>query len=137
MSEPLGATTVWPRQGEIWLVSLGAGRPGEPGKNRPSVVVSHDSLLTGSPYDLISVVPLSASRRPQRLRPAIPTDHGIERPCVAVCDAVRAVVPSRFLQRIGSLDPVVFAAVMEARHLIETYDDPDDWTGAIIREQIR
>ncbi|TXB91664.1 type II toxin-antitoxin system PemK/MazF family toxin, partial [Mycobacterium tuberculosis] len=34
-----------PRRGDLWLVSLGAARAGEPGKHRPAVVVSVDELL--------------------------------------------------------------------------------------------
>ncbi|WP_041730646.1 type II toxin-antitoxin system PemK/MazF family toxin [Conexibacter woesei] len=34
-----------PRRGEIWLVSLGAARRGEPEKNRPAIVVSRSRFL--------------------------------------------------------------------------------------------
>jgi mRNA interferase MazF len=53
-----------PRRGEVWLVALGAARRGEPGKNRPAVIVSADRLSDGSSDDLIVVVPLSTCRRP-------------------------------------------------------------------------
>lgn len=36
-----------PRRGEIWLVSLGTARKGEPGKNRPAIIVSVDEVSTG------------------------------------------------------------------------------------------
>jgi mRNA interferase MazF len=35
-----------PQRGEIWLTSLGAARKGEPGKNRPAIVVSVDEMST-------------------------------------------------------------------------------------------
>lgn len=113
-----------PRQGEIWLVALGAGRPGELGKNRPAVVVSVEALLVGSPRDLISVVPLSTASPVKVLRPAVPAINGVERDCVAVCDGVRSVVPSRFLQRLGQMDHETYAAIAHARRLIEWWDDP-------------
>ena len=34
------ASTDLPRRGEIWLVAFGAARRGEPGENRPAVIVS-------------------------------------------------------------------------------------------------
>jgi mRNA interferase MazF len=59
-----------PRRGEVWLVSFGAGRDGEPAKNRPAVVVSVDEQnVDATAADLIVVVPLSSSRAPSPLRP--------------------------------------------------------------------
>ncbi|MDR0848160.1 MAG: type II toxin-antitoxin system PemK/MazF family toxin [Propionibacteriaceae bacterium] len=112
-----------PKQREVWLVSLGAARPGELGKNRPAVVVSVDSLLTGSERDLISVVPISTTSPAKVLRPAVPMTAGVERNCVALCDAVRAIVPSRFLSRLGQVDTDTFSAIARARRLIEWWDE--------------
>jgi len=50
-----------PRRGDVWLVALGAGRAGEPGKTRPAIIVSVDELSTGAPEELIVVVPVSSS----------------------------------------------------------------------------
>ncbi len=94
---------------DVWLVALGAGRGGEPGKTRPAVVVSVDELNSGAPGDLIVVVPLSSSLAPSALRIEIEPATGIEHPSRAVCRAVRAVVPSRLVRRVGSVD----AATME------------------------
>lgn len=49
-------------------MSFGAARPGEPGKNRPAVVISSDSLGTGTVADLIVVVPLSSSNASLRFQ---------------------------------------------------------------------
>ncbi len=92
------------RRGDIWLVELGAGRAGEPGKTRPAVVVSDDELNTGGPGELIVVVPLSSSLAPSALRIDLPPIADIDRPSRAICRAVRAVVPSRLVRRIGSVD---------------------------------
>jgi mRNA interferase MazF len=93
-----------PRRGEIWLVSLGAGREGEPGKNRPAVLISADELASGSPRDLCVVVPLSSSSMPSPLRPPVSVESGIDSPSVAMCVAVGSVSRRRLLRRIGRLD---------------------------------
>jgi mRNA interferase MazF len=92
-----------PRRGEIWLVSLGAARKGEPGKNRPAIVVSVDEILTGLEDELVVVVPLSSSREPSLLRPKISPDEGIDGPSAAICRGVRGVARKRLLRRVGSV----------------------------------
>lgn len=98
-----------PRRGEIWLVSLGASRKGEPGKNRPAIIVSVDELLTGDDEDLIVIVPLSSSRAGSLLRPIIPSDTGIDAESVAIPRAVRSVARRRLLRPLGK----VSAATLE------------------------
>jgi mRNA interferase MazF len=90
-----------PRRGEIWLVSLGAARKGEPGKNRPAIVVSVNELLTGSDEELIVVVPLSSSRAASTLRPPVPRSTGIDVDSAAIPRALRAVARRRLLRRVG------------------------------------
>jgi mRNA interferase MazF len=105
-----------PRRGEVWLVSLGAARAGEPGKNRPSIVVSADQLATGSPSELLIVVPLSSSVPASALRPKVA--EGVERPSRAVCGAVRGVARSRLLRQLGTLSPAKLAEVDRALALV-------------------
>ncbi|HVC06162.1 MAG TPA: type II toxin-antitoxin system PemK/MazF family toxin [Solirubrobacterales bacterium] len=93
-----------PRRGEIWLVSLGAARGGEPGKNRPAIVVSADALLAGADDELVVVVPLSSSRAPSKLRPPVPPAAGIEANSAAIPRAVRAVARRRLLRRLGEVE---------------------------------
>ena len=85
-----------PRRGELWLVAFGAGRPGEPAKHRPAVIVSADELLTGDPdpTELVVVIPVSSSRTPTSLRPPITPDEGVDTNSVAVCRAVRGIALS-------------------------------------------
>jgi len=97
--------SIEPRRGEIWLVSLGAARKGEPGKNRPALVVSVDEILAGVEDELIVVVPLSSSRAPSLLRPQVSPDEGIDSASVAVCRGVRAVARRRLLRPIGESSP--------------------------------
>lgn len=103
-----------PRRGEVWLVSLGAARSGEPGKNRPAVVVSADRLTAGLPDELIVIVPLSSSLSPSGLRPEVITGEGVERPSRAVCGAIRGVARSRLLRPLGTLPPTKLAEVERA-----------------------
>lgn len=107
-----------PRRGDVWLVALGAGRAGEPGKTRPAVVVSVDELSTGAPRELIVVVPLSSSLAPSALRIEIEAAAGSERASRAVCRGIRAVVRSRLVRRIGSVPPANLEQVETALTLI-------------------
>jgi mRNA interferase MazF len=106
-----------PRRGDVWLVSLGAGRSGEPGKNRPAIVVSADQLASGSPNEPIVVVPLSSSVPSSALRPEIVAE-GVERPSRAVCGTVRGVARSRLLRKLGALTPAKLAEVDRALALV-------------------
>lgn len=107
-----------PRRGEIWLVSFGAARQGEPGKNRPAIVVSVDDLMAGVEDELIVVVPLSSSRAPSELRPAVSPDEGIDNESAAICRGVRAVSRNRLLRPIGKADSETLRAVEESLALI-------------------
>lgn len=107
-----------PRRGEVWLVSLGASRHGEPGKNRPAVVISNDRLSAGDAADLVVVVPLSSSSAPSALRPEVAEVEGLDQPSRAICRAVRGVARARLLRRLGSLAPDTLAEVERALALI-------------------
>ena len=107
-----------PRRGEVWLVSFGAARPGEPGKHRPAIVVSADSLSTGTVADLIAVVPLSSSSAPSVLRPEVRDVEGVDRLSHAIPRAVRGVAPSRLLRRLGALTPATLDEVERALALV-------------------
>jgi mRNA interferase MazF len=107
-----------PRRGEIWLVSLGAARTGEPGKNRPAVIVSVDELNSGAPDDLIVVVPLSSSRAQSSLRAEISPGEGVDHPSRAICRSIRAVARPRLLRRTGTVTPQTLAEIERALALI-------------------
>lgn len=87
------------------MVSLGAARQGEPGKNRPAVIVSADEILAGVQDELVVVVPVSSSRTPSGLRPTVSPDEGVDVDSVAVCRGVRAVTRTRLLRPLGQLAP--------------------------------
>jgi mRNA interferase MazF len=112
-----------PARGDIWLVSLGAARRGEPGKNRPSVVVSVDDLLSGTDDELIVVVPLSSSRAPSSLRPPVSPVEGIDAESAAICRGVRALTRRRFLRRLGAVSPETLAEIERALATILGLDE--------------
>lgn len=107
-------STEAPRRGEVWLVSLGAARRGEPGKNRPAVVISVDELFSGGEHELIVVVPISSSRPVSKLRPTVSPAEGVEEESAVIPRAVRAIGRRRLLRRLGALEPETLAAVEEA-----------------------
>lgn len=113
-----------PARGDIWLVSLGAARRGELGKVRPAVVVSSDGLQMGTPYDLITVVPVTTAawHRSSLIAPAMPAGGGLQQDSVVLCDAPRAIVPARFLRRLGEVSDQTLCQIIEARSYVEGWD---------------
>lgn len=107
-----------PRRGDLWLVSLGAARAGEPGKHRPAVVVSVDELLTGIDDELVVVVPVSSSRSRTPLRPPVAPAEGVDTDSVAVCRSLRAVARTRLVERLGTIRPATMRKIEDALALI-------------------
>ena len=112
------------RRGELWLVSSGAVRAGEPGKNRPAILVSVDDIQTDEPDELLVVVPVSSSRAPSPLRPVISPEEGVDSPSVAICRGVRAVARSRFLRRLGEARPETMAQIETSLTLVLGIEAP-------------
>jgi mRNA interferase MazF len=106
-----------PRRGEVWLVSLGAAKRGEPGKHRPAVVVSADRLNEGTAADLVVIVPLSSSSAPSALRPEVDVE-GVDRPSRAIPRALRGVARGRLLRQVGAVKPGTLAEIERALALI-------------------
>lgn len=107
-----------PRRGDIWLVAFGSARPGEPGKNRPAVVVSSSALVRQSPRTLITVVPLTTYRTPSPIVPVVPAGNGLVKESRAACDAVRAVVKTRLIECYGQVTPATMKKIEESLALI-------------------
>lgn len=118
-----------PARGEIWLVSLGAARKGEPGKNRPAIVISADELLGGTEDELIIVIPLSSSRAPSKLRPTVSPTTGIDTESAVIPRAIRAVSRRRLLRRLGRLEPGILVAVERALATVLALDVPEEDAG--------
>jgi mRNA interferase MazF len=111
-----------PRRGEVWLTSFGAGRRGEPGKNRPALVLSTDQLLTGEEHELIVVVPLSRSLPRSELRPLVGPEAGIDARSVAIPRAIRGVTRRRLLRRLGAVEPQTVGQLESALRTILDLD---------------
>ncbi|MFY9334941.1 MAG: type II toxin-antitoxin system PemK/MazF family toxin [Mycobacterium sp.] len=107
-----------PRRGELWLVSLGASRPGKPGKHRPAVVISADGLLSGADDELVVIVPVSSSRSGTPLRPAISPAEGVDVDSVAICRGIRAVARTRLVERLGTVEPTTMRWIERSVALI-------------------
>jgi len=71
------------------------------------------------------VVPLTTNsrQRPNLIQPLVPAGQGLERDSVILCNAPRAIVPSRFIQLVGSVPDEIFAKVINARAFVEGWDD--------------
>jgi mRNA interferase MazF len=114
-----------PRRGDLWLVALGAGRTGEPGKHRPAVIVSVNEILAGVDDELVVVVPLSSLRSGTPLRPHVSPAEGVDTASVAVCRSVRAVARTRLLERLGTLAPATMRQIERALALILAIHEAD------------
>lgn len=111
-----------PLRGDIWLASLGAGRRGEPGKNRPAIVISADRIFSVENDELIVIVPLSRSRSLSPLRPHLGPETGIDHSSVAVCPAARGVSRTRLLRRLGEVEPKKMTEIERAVELVLDLD---------------
>ncbi|MDR1768493.1 MAG: type II toxin-antitoxin system PemK/MazF family toxin [Propionibacteriaceae bacterium] len=112
-TEAASEETASPRRGEVWLARLGAAQDGEPGKNRPVLVVAANGFAPYRPSDLLPVVPISASRLPSPSKVPVSGDF-LDRESVAVCRAIRGVARSRLLRPLGELDATSLAGVDRA-----------------------
>ena len=107
-----------PKRGDLWLVSFGAGRSGEPGNHRPAVILSADELIGGVTDELIVVVPVSSSRSGTPLRPAITPAEGVDTDSVAICRGMRAVARTRLIERLGRVEPATMRDIERAVAMI-------------------
>ena len=112
----MGSDTIpRPERGEIWLVSFGAGRTGEPAKHRPAVVLTPGELHTGSAFDLVIVVPLTSTLPPSLARPRIAAGQssGLDTDSATVVRGVRGVAVGRLVRRLGKTEPGTYASIIE------------------------
>jgi mRNA interferase MazF len=99
-----------PKRGQIWWINLDPTVGSEISKQRPCVVVSHDTVnkLRRTPV----VVPLSNS--PKAFPPVIVALPSAGPDSVAVVDQIRAVDKRRFVSAKGFLSPGDLEALEEA-----------------------
>ncbi|MBI2927157.1 MAG: type II toxin-antitoxin system PemK/MazF family toxin [Verrucomicrobia bacterium] len=99
-----------PKRGQIWWINLDPTVGSEIKKQRPCVVVSHDTVnrLRRTPV----VVPLSQS--PEASPPVVVALPSAGRDSVAVVDQIRAVDKQRFVSAKGFLSSADLAVLQEA-----------------------
>jgi mRNA interferase MazF len=110
------------RQGEVWLVQLGAAKAGELGKNRPCVVLTNSALITGARWNPVTVVPLSATAAPSPLRPRVVEPGGRE--SLAMGDFIQSTTPTRLLERLGMLSREQLQEILTAVAKVIAPDQP-------------
>lgn len=111
-----GYERLLPERGGLWLAALGAGRVGEASKTRPVLILTNGGL-TQSIFDLVVVVPLSASLPRTVMRPAVLPceENGLTSESVVATRALRAISPSRLLRQIGRLDS---ETIKDVEHIV-------------------
>lgn len=99
-----------PKRGQIWWVNLDPMVGGEISKQRPCVVISHDTVnkLRRTPV----VVPLSNS--PKTFPPVVVAMPSAGPDSVAVVDQIRAVDKRRFVSAKGFLNTEDLEALEKA-----------------------
>ena len=101
---------VTPKRGPIWWINLDPAVGSEIKKQRPCVVVSHDTVnrLRRTPV----VVPLSQSSK--AFPPVVVSLPSAGRDSLAVVDQIRAVDKRRFVRAQGFLSPADLELLEEA-----------------------
>ena len=101
------------RQGDVWFVDLDPTAGREQAGRRPALVISVDQLGTG-PSDLVIVVPLTRTSRPNPLYVAIePPDGGVRERSFAMPEMVRSISRNRLVERWGSVGRQTLTTVID------------------------
>jgi mRNA interferase MazF len=105
--------SVRPSRAEVWTVRLDPVERREPGRNRPALVLSHDTFNHG-PAEMVVIVPLTTRHRPEfeRFRVAVrPPEGGLSATSYAMPDQIRAISTARVARRLGRIGPATLAEV--------------------------
>ena len=82
------------------------------------MVISADGLLSGADDELVVIVPVSSSRSGTPLRPAISPAEGVDVDSVAICRGIRAVVRTRLVERLGTVETTTMRRIERSVALI-------------------
>ena len=95
-----------PDRGEVWYVNLDPVKGREQGMTRPAVIVSND-LFNHGPSELATVVSVTTSVRPMRMRIRIdPPEGGLTEPSDILVDQVRTISRERLVgSAVGRVSP--------------------------------
>jgi mRNA interferase MazF len=102
-----------PSRSEIWIVRLDPIEGREQGRQRPALIVSHDTFNHG-PAEIVVVVPLTTRHRPEfeQFRvPVKPPEGGVSEVSYAMPDQIRAISSGRLARRLGRVGPATLARV--------------------------
>ena len=100
--------------GDVVFVELGTLAGHEAGFRHPTVVVTAQAILDGSP-SVVHVVPLTTTLRGFASEVLIEADKrsGLKRRSVGQCQHVRSVSPARLSESVGNVGPAVLAQLRE------------------------
>lgn len=100
-----------PREGEIWDAQFSPGRGVEQAGIRPALVVSNDWFNTADNY-LFVAAPITGTDRGIRYQVKIEgREGGLSKNSVIMCEQVRSMDRSRFLQKRGTVSSETLANV--------------------------
>lgn len=104
-----------PTSGDVVDLDLGAPEGREEGLRHPAVLVTAQRILNAGP-SVVHVVPLTTTIRRFDSEVVIEPDqaNGLEAPCAAQCQHLRAVSTSRIATTRGNIGPAALAQVRKA-----------------------
>ena len=102
-----------PFRGEIWLINLDPVVGHEQGRKRPAVIVSDDKLNHG-PSGLVTVVPITGTRRDIPMHIHVKRGvGGLVKDSWILCDQVRTISTRRLIKPYESVDEEVMRCIEE------------------------
>lgn len=95
------------QRGDVWMVSLPVSSGREQSGERPAIIIQDETYGQGSPLVLVVLLTsqLDALRFPASVRVDPSPDNGLSVPSVAMVFQTRALDRSRFLRRLGAIEP--------------------------------
>jgi len=104
------------KQGEIWSVNLDPTQGAEIRKTRPAIIVN-DNAVGRLPLKII--VPLTDwkshyAQAPWMVELLPSTRNRLTKPSAADCFQVRSISESRFIKRVGTIDPRTLELIQAA-----------------------
>jgi mRNA interferase MazF len=100
--------------GDVVYVELGTPAGREAGFRHPTVVVTAQAILDGSP-SVVHVIPLTSTLRgfASEIEIAPDPSSGLDRLSAGQCQHVRSVSPTRLGKPIGNVGPAVLSQLRE------------------------
>jgi mRNA interferase MazF len=113
------------KRGEIWLANLNPGRPTEPGRTRPVLILQAQALLDAD-HPSTLVIPLTTNliddAEPLRIR--IPACGNLSQDSDLLIDQLQAIDNRRLIKGpLALIDPSLMAQADEAtRQVLDIFD---------------